>query len=395
MQATVLVLGAGRMGAVAARELARLPEVARVLVADAKSETCRAAARAVGEKAQPIPLPAAFLDGSLPEVASGVDAVVSCLPHGASWQAFRAAAAGGWRLVDLACDRPRERLGLQERAVRSGAVLVAGMGLAPGLSNVLVGRGCRVVPRPREAVIRVGGIPRQPRPPLGYHIVFCLESVLEACVRPAWVIRDGQLRRVEALSDVEEIEYPQPLGRCECFITDGLGTLPFTLGHRGLWRMEEKTVRYRGYRERMAFLREAGFLGQDEVEVDGVRVRPRAVTERLLEPRLRGDDEDLVVLEVMVSGDGAEDKPRARYFLLDEYDARTCTTAMARTTVYPAVEVVRWILAGELTEPGVWTPERLIGENPERFQRLVRALEERGIEIHIQEPTVPWPAGVF
>lgn len=89
-----------------------------------------------------------------------------------------------------------------------------------------MGRGFRKLDHVETAVIKVGGLPQQPHPPLGYRVVYALESYLNQYVRPALIVRDGQPVEVEPMADLELDDFPPPAGRCECFITDGLATLP-------------------------------------------------------------------------------------------------------------------------------------------------------------------------
>src|SRR5207253_3723296 len=69
--------------------------------------------------------------------------------------------------------------------------------------------------------IYVGGLPQHPEPPLNYQIVYSLEGALDYYTTPSWVLRDGRPTRVDALSELEQVTFPPPVGALEAFHTGG------------------------------------------------------------------------------------------------------------------------------------------------------------------------------
>jgi len=80
-----------------------------------------------------------------------------------------------------------------------------------------------------------------------------------------------------ALSDSELIDFPG-IGTLEAFNSDGLRTLAFTLSAPN---MKEKTLRYPGHIDKMFLLRESGFFSKDEIEVNGMKIKPIDFTSKL------------------------------------------------------------------------------------------------------------------
>src|SRR5690606_20933595 len=149
----------------------------------------------------------------------------------------------------------------------------------------------------------------------------------------SWVLRDGEPRQVEALSEVESVEFPAPVGTLEAFHTaGGLSPLPWT--HQGQVRtMEYKTLRYPGHAEIMGAIRDLGLLDTEPVDVQGEPVVPRSLCIACAEPRLRRPEgRDLVALRVEVEGEKDGRQRRIVYDLLDDYDEETGISAMERTT---------------------------------------------------------------
>ena len=118
----------------------------------------------------------------------------------------------------------------------------------------------------------VGGLPQQPEPPLNYQIVYSLEGALDYYTTPSWVLRGGKPVQVDALSELEAVDFPQPVGTLEAFHTGGgISTLPFAYEGK-VDVMEYKTLRYPGHVAIMRPIRELGLLDIKPVEVKGKSV---------------------------------------------------------------------------------------------------------------------------
>jgi lysine 6-dehydrogenase len=113
------------------------------------------------------------------------------------------------------------------------------------------------------------------------------------------------------LSDPEFLNFDE-VGTLEAFNSDGLRTLAETLTAPN---MKEKTLRYPGHIEKMRVLRESGFFSQDEVDVNGVKIKPIDFTSKLLFPmwELKEGDEEFTVMKIIVEGE--KDKKKIRYHL--------------------------------------------------------------------------------
>lgn len=373
------VLGAGRMGTIIAKDLAESPEVSSVLVGDvSRAGLDRCAAFVHNPK-----LSTAVLDVSdrdaLIAFMTPVDVVAGALPHAVSFGVLDAAIQARRSFVDLTGSAPERRMALDARAKSAGITILPGCGVAPGLSNILTGYGVSRLDQADDAIIYVGGLPQQPTPPLGYRIVFSLESVLTSYIRPAKIIQNGQMVEVPSLSGLEPIQF-EGVGACEAFYTDGLATLMFTMPEKGLRNVAEKTVRYPGHAERIIALRECGLLGTEPITVDGVSIVPRRFLSALLMPVLElGEDKDLTVMRVTVTGLKDGGRATVSYEMIDYYDDAQRITSMAKTTAYPCSIACQMIGRGELTARGVVPVEEAF--TPELFRVLADGLARRGVQI--------------
>ena len=311
---------------------------------------------------------------------------ISALPHGLSLPAIEAGIGAGVCVVDLVGEAPAERAALAERAVAAGVLVVPGCGVAPGISNICVGRGVELLDETENAVIYVGGIPRRKKGPLQYETVFLLESVFNAYLRPVHAIIGGKPVVMEPRSDLEQVEFPEPIGTLEAFNNDGLASLLLTVGGEIVGDLVEKTMRYPGHVERVGFLEECGLLGKDSVRCGGAEVIPIDLLTGVLGPRMGlGPEGDILAMRVVVEGTKDGKRRRHVFELVDYFDPVKGETAMARTTGFSATCAARLIASGAIKERGVLFPEQLFAG--EHYEAFVAELSQKGVLItHDQEP---------
>ncbi|RMD99628.1 MAG: saccharopine dehydrogenase, partial [Calditrichaeota bacterium] len=207
---------------------------------------------------------------------------------------------------------------------------------------------------------------------LGYALFFSIEGLTNEYFGKAHILRDGKLTEVEAFSELEEVNLPEPLGRCEAFMTvGGTSTCPWTFAGT-LEEYWEKTVRYRGHYQIMKAILDLGLLDETPVMVDGKEIIPRKVFHAVVGPRLQTDDpRDIVALRVVVTGE----KGRVEIDLIDRYDEATGFTAMQRTTGFGAA-IVGIMLANGQFSPGSIRLERDVDP-----QKYIQEMARRGFNL--------------
>src|SRR6478609_5933674 len=224
--------------------------------------------------------------------------------------------------------------------------------------------GIRRLDKADRVKIFVGGLPQKPEPPLNYQIVYSLEGALDYYTTPSLVLRGGKKLEVDALSELEDVQFPTPIGTLEAFHTaGGISTLPMT------WEgkvdvMEYKTLRYPGHVAIIRPIRELGLLDNQAIAVRGQMVVPRdafiaAVTPKLLKPEGR----DLVALRVEVSGIKDGKPKKTAWQLIDRYDEATGITALMQAD-------------GRVTAKGVVTPDESMPA-----KGYIDELAKRGVKI--------------
>ncbi len=365
------VLGAGRVGAAIARDLALLPGW-QVTLADVSARALEEAARATAITTRRADL---SRRDQLEAVVDGADIAVGAVPGPLGFATLEAVIGAGVNVVDISFFE-EDPFALDELARERGVIAVVDAGVAPGFDNMILGYQATVFEQVDRFACYVGGLPTARHWPFEYRAVFSPIDVIAEYCRPARLVEGGRVVTREALSERELLDVPG-VGTLEAFNTDGLRTL---LRTTRVPFMKEKTLRFPGHAEIMRILRATGFFDETPVEVGGVRVRPVDVTSRLLFPawQLGPGEEDMTVMRVEVEGILQGRRRLRRFDLIDRYDRVTGTTSMARTTGYTCTGLVRAVADGLYTEPGIVPPER-VGGAPGCFASVVRHLEERGV----------------
>ena len=368
-----LVLGGGMIGCAVAYDLAT-DAAFDVTVADVSPQRLAAVGAKTGATTVEADLSRA---DAVRTLAADYDLVVGALPSTVGYQTIAAVIDAGRPCVDISF-MPEDALALDAAARAKGVTVVADCGVAPGLSNMMVGFAAAQVAAVRRVDIRVGGLPRERRWPFEYKAGFAPSDVIEEYMRPSRVVEGGRAVTKPALSGVELTDVAG-VGTLEAFITDGLRSLVRTIRADA---MEERTLRYPGHAHLMRVFRESGFFSADAIDVNGQRVRPIDVTSALLFPKwtFAEGEADLTAMRVRVEGNGDRDVQTFEWNLLDYYDARTGFRSMSRTTGFTAAIVARLVARGTFTRPGVCAPET-IGAQAGLLDGVVADLRERGIRV--------------
>ena len=369
------VLGSGLMGSVIGWDLAKSDEVDSVVVADIDEARLKALKRrAAGKK-----LSVEKLDirerREVVRFLKRFDVSASALPHGIVHHSDLAAVQAGAKMVNIAFED--EQMELDGAARKSGALLVPGCGVAPGLGGILLTHALGELGGGDEGHILVGGIPQHPEPPFNYKLVFSIVGLLREYIEDARVIRDGKLVKVKPFSTVQTYDFPQPIGRLEGFATDGLASLVYTM--KRMKTLDEITLRYPGHAEKMGILMEAGFFSKEKVRIGESEVAPLETAWAVLGKMLsEGDPRDLTVMRVIAKGK----KGQVVYDMVDRYDEKDGVTSMGKTTGYTASIVAQMIGAGSIVGKGVVPPEiavsgtavkKVISEHSRRRVKISRS----------------------
>ena len=330
----MLVLGAGLQGSACAWDILEHTD-ADVTVADYRvDELHDALCNYNGDRLQVIKLDVRD-DAAVRATMQEHDVALSAIPYYYNFSVARLAVDVGIHFADLGGNTEivRQQETLDAAAKEHHISVVPDCGLAPGMVNVIAAEGIRRVESAETVKLFVGGLPRHPEPPLNYQVLYSLEGALDYYTTPSWILRNGRPIEIDALSEVEEVTTPEPLGTLEAFHTGGgASTMPWRYQDK-VQSMEYKTLRYPGHASIMVAMRGLGLLGTDPVEVNGKQIVPRDAFIAIVDPVLRKpDSEDLVVLKVVVVGERKGRRTRTTFDLVDYADRENGMSAMMRVT---------------------------------------------------------------
>ena len=359
--ANIVVLGAGLVGGVMAKDLAKQHDVTSVDISQKNLDQLGGINTICADISD---------TKTLQKIISDFDLVVGAVPGFMGYKMMKDVIEAVKNIVDISF-YPEDPFGLDEIAKEKGVVAVMDCGVAPGMGNIILGHhnlNMKVI----DYECLVGGLPEKREWPYEYQAVFSPIDVIEEYVRPARFVKDSKMIIKEALSDTEIIDFEE-IGPLESWNSDGLRTLIDTMPH--IPNMIEKTLRYPGCVEYLKVLRESGFFSYDEIEVKGQKIRPINVTSKLLFPKweMKEGDKDFTVMRIIIKGKENGNDTIYRYDLLDRFQNNTIS--MARTTGFTCTAVANLVLNGDYNRKGISPPEYL----GEHLTFVKKYLEDRSV----------------
>jgi len=372
-----LVIGAGMMGSALAYDLAHSDAVEKVILADIDLERTKNVAQAIGANVEPVKLDINYYDDVVGWMER-VDVVCGATSYNHNLLLTKAAIETEKHFCDLGgnMDIVYKQMELHDKAKMANVLILPNCGLAPGLATIIGAGGAKRFEKVDQIHLRVGGLPKHPRPPLNYMLVFSVEGLINEYLEPAEVIRDGKVKLVEAMADLEEIEFPQPFGKVEAFNTSG-GISTLTRMFEGkVAALDYKTIRYKGHCEKFKTLLDLDFASSEPIMVGNSLWTAREVFQELLKKKLPSIGQDVVLMKVWIKGTINNQQKTLAYEMIDYYDDKAKISSMMRTTSFPTSIIAQMVVNGTISVRGVLPPEQCVPVEP-----LIEKLKERNIII--------------
>ena len=302
---------------------------------------------------------------------AGFDYVICAVPGFMGYRALESIILAGKNVVDISFF-PENALELDELAKQNHVTAIVDCGVAPGMSNLILGRYNELM-KITDFECLVGGLPKKRVKPFEYKAPFSPADVLEEYTRPARYIENGSIVIKPAMSDTELVNFDE-VGTLESFNTDGLRSILFTMNH--IPNMKEKTLRYPGHISLMRSMIDAGFFSPEPVQFKGQEISPLEFSSNLLFDQWKlGETEEEFTIMRIILGDGEK---TIRYDLFDEYDAESASSSMSRTTGYTCTAALHLLTEKLFTKKGVFPPEQ-VGSDEKCFDFILNYLKERNV----------------
>ena len=372
----VLVLGAGGVGAPAAALLASRG-FAQVVVADLDPARARLAAERAGDAVEH----AAVDAGDTGAVAAllescGATVVLNACDPRFVMPVFEAAGRTGVTYLDMAMslssphpDRPHEQTGLKlgdlqfaqhDAWVERGQLALCGMGVEPGLSDVLARYAAdHLFTDIDEVAVRDGG----DLVVAGHRFAptFSIWTTIEECLNPPVVYeRDRGWFTLPPFSEPELFDFPAGIGPLECVHVEHEEVLlvPRAVDAR---RVSFKYGLGEQFIDVLRTLHLLGLDSTDPVQVRGLPVSPRDVVAACLpDPATLGEAMSGVTCAgTWVTGTGKDGSPRSTYLYHAVDNERSMRDWDAQAVVWQTA--VMPVVALELLHSGAWSGVGVLG----------------------------------
>ncbi len=286
------------------------------------------------------------LGSALDQDHSAADLIVNMLPGHLGYKATESLKNTGQRIVDLSFSEVTP-----DNLSDVSSTILWDVGIAPGLSNMLVARAYREFGHLDSVSIKVGGNPSLPDNEWSYMAPFSPHDVIAEYTRPARIIDDGELDEVPAMSELHSIDAS---GReMEAFLTDGLRSLLNIPAKK----MGEYTVRWPGHIQKYQQTK----LHADEL-VDAWKIDPTR--------------EEFTWMEVHITSGEYQKK------WIIEDSGLDGDSSMARTTgLVTACCAIAWADRPDMLPSGVHAPEDLPDEV---IELVIEVMRSEGVSIELQ-----------
>jgi len=368
------LVGAGTIGSVIARDLL-MSGCQSLTVADVDRKKLQALRREHGKRILTQELDVTD-EKALSRQMKDADVTINAASYKFNLHVLRAAIAAKCDMVDLGglYHMTLRELRYDRRAKETGITVILGMGDDPGTSNILAEMASQELDSVSEIKVRWGShAPDSEEVSFGFSVATCLDEATMKAVK----LSNGRIVEIPPLSEMEEVEFPDPVGRQQTYaiLHSELATLPRFI--QGLRNMSYKDSWDQATIDVVRFLRSSGFASDNMVTVDGRKISPRRLLLALLSP----DEPRTAVGCLMVSALGSlGGRPAEAAFCLgpiyysDTYRA-PCT---AYSTAIPASIVAQMISEGRIEQKGVLPPEALTRSQVEHF---LRQMKDRGLAV--------------
>ncbi len=309
------------------------------------------------------------------ELLAGFDMIVSAVPGFMGYKTLKAIIETGKNVVDISFF-PENALDLNALAEKNNVTAIVDCGVAPGMSNLILGYHDSQMQVDRFDCL-VGGLPKHRVKPFEYKAPFSPVDVIEEYTRPARYVENGHIITKPAMSDTELIDF-ENVGTLESFNTDGLRSILFTMSH--IPDMKEKTLRYPGHIDLMKALLKAGFFSQEEISFKNHKIKPIDFTSAMLfdKWKLLPGEAEFTLMKISIEGKKENKHQKITYMLYDEYDVATNTSSMSRTTGYTCTAAVNLLADKLFMKKGVFPPE-IIGKENGCLDYILKYLADRNV----------------
>jgi len=363
--------GAGLTGQAAVKNLAENKKVSEIIVADVNKQ----ALDKLVKKIQSSKITTAQIDvRNVEETAKaikGCDVVINAVQYYFNIEVMEAALKAEVNYVDHGglYHITLKQLELNNIFKQKNLTAIIGIGAQPGITNIVARHAYDYLDKIHSVLIRDGSRDlTEGAPP--FVVSWSLQTLFDEMVMDAVIYEDGVLKSVPPLSRCETIDFPEPVGRLDTYVTihSEIATLPSSFRDKGLRRCDWME----GSPDLLLVkkLADMGFASSEEIEINGVKISPRRFLLNMLEQKgWIGYPEDITpndweITRVIIEGERMGKKVKKTYDIIfppkPEWKMSSAQTGVG----IPSSTAATMIAEGMIKEKGVIPPEICIPPEP-------------------------------
>ncbi len=369
----ILQLGVGAVGEVTARVAAAEPAVDKVILADVDERRLHDVAAKLPPGKAAMRVVDAADRAALVAAAKEADLVLNALATAWDIAVMEACLDARRHYLDMGTGGPREITGTadldeqfalhDEFLARDTAAMVS-FGIDPGVSDVFA----RALYDQLDTVEKLLVLDGDNATVEGYDLAcsFNVETMIEECLLPPTVFRDGREDRNEALSVFMDFEFPEPVGKLTLCNVDHEESqlMPMFLADKGLRDATFFIALDPAFVDTLRVFRTLGLNRRDKVEFEGAVFSPiRFIASRFPRPvDLGGKLHGEVCVGALAEGTSGGRPVRRYLYQITSHDVawkRWGVQGTAWQTGASAACAVTQFARGEIGLRGVVAPEQL------------------------------------
>jgi saccharopine dehydrogenase-like NADP-dependent oxidoreductase len=384
MANTVFVLGAGRMGLVAARDVAESDLVDNVILGDIETSGAERLCKELG----PDKIKAVRVDGTdrsnLARAIRDSQVLINAIWYEHNLRVMKTAIEMKVHYNDLGglFHVTRQQMELNDAAQRAGVTAVLGGGASPGITNVMCAASAEEFESVEDMRIRVGAKQESHAESDKLVFPFAIPTILDEYSKRPVMYLDGRFQDVEPLSGEEEVEFAQPIGKNVCHYSIHSETATLPLSFKGVRHVDFKLGVSEKLFRAIKPLVEAGMCDNAPIDVKGQKISPRDFAIAYLASRA-SDVEPLRYIGLRSEVTGVKSGRKIcqiREVVGEPSEKLGVRNATGLLTGIGASIIAQFILAGKIVKNGVVAPEICVPTEP-----FMRELERRKIRVTMKE----------
>jgi lysine 6-dehydrogenase len=376
---TVFVLGGGRTGLTAVRDLVA-SGLERVMVGDVETSRAKELANELGSNRVGVTKVDLTNRESLVSAIKSSKVLINATWYEYNIQVMKAAIEANIHYLDMGglFHVTRKQMEMDSIAREAGVTAVLGAGESPGMTNIMCAASAKELDAVEEIRIRVGARETTDQKSDRLVFPFAVSTVFDEYSKPPIMFLNGQFQEVECLSGAEEVQFAGPIGKqaCHYSIHSEIATLPLSI--KGIRTVDFKLGISEDIYRAIKPLVDAGMADMNPIEFRGHRVSPRDFAVAFLTSRASDTEPSRHVgLKTEVLGTRKGKRIRqTRELVGGPSETLRVRNATALLTGIGASVSAQLILAGDVGKTGVMAPESCIPPS-----KYLNELEKRKIRL--------------